>query len=97
MKNFLIIGALSASLFAATVHAGKGPPATEEERAQRMERMKAHLQLSDEQVAQIEQIRADGGGREQVRAVLSDEQLAKMDAMRKAHGGKRQGPPPTDD
>ena len=97
MKNILMITALAGSLLAATAHAGKGPPRSEEERAQRMERMKAHLELSDEQVAQIQQIRADGGGRDEIRAVLTEDQQAKLDEARKRHGGKRDGPPPTED
>ena len=88
MKNPLIIVAIAASLLSAPAYAGAGSPPTKEERAQRMERMKAHLELSDEQAAQIQQIRADGGSRDDIRAVLNEEQKAKMDEARKLHGGK---------
>ena len=99
MKYSLIIAAVAASLLSVAAHAGKGSPPTEEERAQRMERMKAHLELSDEQVGQIQQIRADGGGRDDIRAVLTEEQRAKMDEARKRHGGKggQRGAPPAGD
>ena len=97
MKNILMISALAGSLLAAAAHTGTASPPSEEERAQRLERMQVHLQLSDEQVAQIQQIRADGGGRDEIRAVLSEDQQAKLDEARKRHGGKHNGPAPTED
>lgn len=45
-------------------------------------RMKEQLGLSDEQMAQIAQIRKDGGSREQIRAVLTPEQQAQFDQAR---------------
>lgn len=53
---------------------GKGP---------NLERMQQHLDLSDEQVEQIRQIRDDGGSREDVKAVLTEEQQQKMAEHRK--------------
>ena len=50
---------------------GKGDP------EQRMQRMQKHLDLSDEQVAQIREIRANGGGREEMRGVLTEDQQAR--------------------
>ena len=90
MKKLMIVTACLACL-SATAFAGKGGygELSEEERAQRMERMKSHLELSDEQVEQMQQIRADGGGRDEIRAVLTNEQAQKMDEARKRHGHKR--------
>lgn len=90
MKKLMIVAACIASLGAGTALAGKGGygQLSEEERAQRMQRMKSHLELSDEQVEQMKQIRADGGGREEIRAVLTDEQARKWDEARKRHGQK---------
>jgi Spy/CpxP family protein refolding chaperone len=45
---------------------------------QRMQRMQKHLDLSDEQVSQIREIRANGGGREEMRGVLTEDQQHKM-------------------
>ena len=50
----------------------------------RIERMREHLGLSDEQVTQMREIRANGGGREEMRAVLTDDQRAQIDAHREA-------------
>ena len=47
--------------------------------------MQAHLELSDEQVAEMRRIREDGGSREEVRAVLTEEQQAKWDQARERH------------
>ena len=53
----------------------------------RLNRMKAHLGLSDEQVAEIQKIRAEGGSREDIQKVLTPEQQARMDQAR----GHRKG------
>ena len=50
---------------------GKGDP------EQRMQRMQKHLDLSDEQVTQMREIRANGGGREEMRGVLTEDQQTK--------------------
>ncbi len=60
----------------------------------RMARMQEHLGLSEEQVAQIREIRENGGNREEIRAVFSDEQrelLKERRAQMKARGGKGRG------
>ncbi len=61
-----------------------------EQSEKRMAHMRSYLALSDEQVAQMREVRENGGGREEMRAILNDEQLEKMDAMhqRRAKGGK---------
>jgi Spy/CpxP family protein refolding chaperone len=51
---------------------GKGNP------EQRMQRMQKHLDLSDAQVSQIRDIRANGGGREEIRGVLTEDQQARI-------------------
>ena len=43
------------------------------------------LDLSDEQKTQIQNIRKEGGSREEVRAVLTPEQQAKLDAAHEKH------------
>lgn len=58
----------------------------EAKRAQRMVQMQERLDLSDEQIAQIKDIRAQGGSREDVQAVLTDEQKSKADEWRQSHG-----------
>jgi Spy/CpxP family protein refolding chaperone len=58
----------------------------------RLARMQEHLDLSDEQVEKIRQIRESGGGREEIDAVLTEEQQAKLQERRdqmKGQGGKR--------
>lgn len=52
-------------------------------------RMQRHLDLSDAQVAQMKEIREQGGTREEIRAVLTQEQQEKLAELRRAHGGKR--------
>jgi len=85
MKKVILAGACAALLSTGVAAAGKGQPLTEEERAARLERMKSHLELTDDQVAEIRRIREEGGGREQVRAVLTEEQQARWKAQRKQH------------
>jgi hypothetical protein len=63
----------------------------EAKRAQRMVQMQERLELSDEQIAQIDDIRAQGGSREDVQAVLTDEQKSKAKEWRQSHG-KGDGP-----
>ena len=58
----------------------------EAKRAQRMVQMQEHLELSDEQIAQIKDIHAQGGTREDVHAVLTDEQKSKAEEWRNNHG-----------
>ena len=62
----------------------------EGKRAQRMARMQAHLELSDEQVAQMREIREQGGSREDMHAILTEEQKAKVAQRRQtlSVGGK---------
>lgn len=83
MKKAILAGVCAAFLSTVVAAAGKGQPPTEEELAARLERMKSHLELTDEQVSEIQRIRAEGGGREQVRAVLTEEQQARWKAQRK--------------
>ncbi len=63
---------------------------------QRLERMRSHLGLSDEQVTHMREIRASDATREekreQMRGVLSEEQRDMMRQHRAQHGGKRHGP-----
>ena len=97
MKKLMMICTCLASFMAGAALAGHGGQLSEEERAERMARMKAHLELSDEQVAEMKQIRADGGGRDDIRAVLSEEQAEKWDDARQRHrqkGGKKHGERP---
>ncbi len=70
----------------------RGPHGNPEER---LERMRDHLGLSDEQMAQMREIRESGGSRrdmrDQMREVLTDEQLDMMREHRAQRGGKRGG------
>ena len=84
MKNILIliicVAVASAATFAGDNEGKRGG-------VDRMARMQENLGLSDEQMAQIREIRENGGSREEIRAVLSDEQRALMKERR----GQRQG------
>ena len=99
MKYLAIVAslALASSLAIAEGHRGEG----QGKHGERLKRMQQHLQLTDEQVEQIREIRRNGGNREDVRAVLTEEQIQKMEehrARRAAQGGhggphKWGGPP----
>ena len=51
--------------------------------------MQENLNLSDEQVSQIQEIQDRGGDRSEIKAVLTDEQSAQMKEMRKNRSGKK--------
>jgi Spy/CpxP family protein refolding chaperone len=57
-------------------------------RGPNIERMKQHLDLTDEQANEISGIIDAGGSREEIQEVLTEEQKAKMTELRKLHGGK---------
>lgn len=76
-----LIGALSSQLAMAE------RPSKE----QRLERMTTHLELTDDQVAEIREIHANGGGREEVHAVLTDDQLTKLKEAHANRKGKGKG------
>ncbi len=87
MKKLLVLIFAMAMASATTI-------AEEEENnsamSDRMAQMQKNLGLSDEQVAQIRQIRDNGGGKEEILAVLTDEQLTlfkKRRAEKKGKGG----------
>jgi Spy/CpxP family protein refolding chaperone len=63
---------------------GKGNP------EQRMQRMQKHLDLSDQQMSQMREIRANGGGREEMRGVLTEEQQAKAREHRQARKARHE-------
>ena len=46
-------------------------------------RMREHLNLSDEQVSEIQSIRESGGGRDEISAVLTDDQRQQMHDFKK--------------
>jgi hypothetical protein len=80
-----------ALVFAAAVAAGPDRSRNGEER---LARMQQHLGLSNQQVSQIREIHANGGGREQVRAVLTGAQIEMMEEHRRSRQGGRRGGPP---
>lgn len=59
-----------------------------------MERLQRKLDLSDEQVAEMEKIRDEGGSRQEMFDVLTEEQRTKLDQLRGQKRGKPQGPRP---
>jgi Spy/CpxP family protein refolding chaperone len=65
---------MSTSTFVTAGESGQGRPTPEE----RLGRMQKHLDLSDDQVSQIQEIHDNGGGREEIGAVLTEQQRAKM-------------------
>ena len=93
--NTVVKGTLSSilllALVAATAEAGQGKGQGNRGNGPRMQHMQQALNLSDEQVAQIHDIRANGGGRDDVRAVLNEEQRAMMDQHRASRQGQENG------
>ena len=74
-----------AMLFGGTVLAQSEPPDEASDPAPgsgQFSRMQQALDLSDEQIEQIRQLRESGGSREEFRAILTPEQLAKLDDYR---------------
>ncbi|MFT5482833.1 MAG: Spy/CpxP family protein refolding chaperone [Halieaceae bacterium] len=59
---------------------------------ERFSRMQKHLDLTDEQITRIREIRETGGGREEIRAVFTDEQREKIKQRRGDRSGKHSGP-----
>jgi Spy/CpxP family protein refolding chaperone len=87
-------------LLAATSAWAERPEGGQGQRGDRMARMQKHLDLSDDQVSQMKEIRANGGNREDMRSVLNDDQRQQMQEYRKNHkgkGGNRQRPPQEED
>ncbi len=64
------------------------------DRGDRKAQIQQHLDLNDEQVEKMAEIRKAGGSRQDMRAVLTPEQQAKFDTMRaKQDGQKRPAQP----
>ena len=61
----------------------------------RYARMQKELNLSDEQVAKMRELRASGGSREEIDAVMTADQRKQWEEIRAQHRGrgKPQGPP----
>jgi Spy/CpxP family protein refolding chaperone len=86
----LLWAAVIAMLSAQVVFAGEGSGKSGQRGgAERMARMQKHLDLSDDQVTQIRDIKQNGGSREDVQAVLTEDQLSKMQAHRAKREAKR--------
>jgi chromatin segregation and condensation protein Rec8/ScpA/Scc1 (kleisin family) len=89
MKQFFAAAAVLALLSATALAQVEGKLAG----ADQLARMQKNLGLSDEQMAQLHELRERGGSREEVRAVFTDEQWAQMQERRrqaKARRGKGQ-------
>ncbi len=88
----VLLAALSAPL---TGLADDAKPTMTDEQLSKMQKQ---LQLSDEQVENMRQIREDGGSRKDMRAVLTDEQkehAKEMKNKKMEQGGKgKKGPKP---
>ena len=85
MKQFFAAAAVLV-LLSATAHAQvEGKLAG----ADQLARMQKNLGLSDEQVAQLHELRERGGSREEVRAVFTDEQWALMQERRRQANARR--------
>lgn len=103
MQKTLIVILAVALLAGAAGAANAGPrggKGMQQGQSPRLAHMQQSLGLSDEQVSRIREIRANGGGRDQVHAVLSEEQRALLDEQRAARraqrdadgrGGRRKG------
>lgn len=81
MKIFIVTLALALALAATTAMSeGKGGPHGGGKK--HMARMQQELGLTEEQIAEMRQIRQSGGSREEVQAVLTEEQRARAKEMR---------------
>jgi len=99
--NYKHLSVLSAALLTSALlvvgvamaedQAGKGGRGGGRNPEERLARMQEHLQLSDDQVAEIRSIRENGGKREDIRAVLNDTQRAQMEEHRAKRRGKHKG------
>ena len=58
---------------------------------ERLKRMQKHLDLSEEQMSQIGEIRRNGGSREDVAAVLTEEQRSQAKEHRRKKEQRREG------
>jgi hypothetical protein len=89
MRQFFAAAAILVLLSATALAQVEGKRAG----ADQLARMQKNLGLSDEQVAQLHELRERGGSRKEVRAVFTDEQWALMQERRrqaKARSGKGQ-------
>lgn len=82
----LFLAAAIATPLVSYAQDGKGTITDEQ-----LTRMQQHLELTDEQIAEMRRIRDDGGTKKEVRAVLSDEQKAKAQEMKAARGNSDKG------
>jgi Spy/CpxP family protein refolding chaperone len=80
------IAAITTSFVIAT-----SPLALAQQQGSGLEKMQQQLDLTDAQVEEIRQIKAEGGSREEVKAVLTEEQQQKMQQHRKRMQGKGKG------
>jgi Spy/CpxP family protein refolding chaperone len=80
------IAAITTSFVIAT-----SPLALAQQQGPGLEKMQQHLDLTDAQVEEIRQIKAEGGSREDIKAVLTEEQQQKMQQHRKRMQGKGKG------
>jgi hypothetical protein len=83
------IATITASLLIATA-----PLALAQQKGPKLEKMQQHLGLSEDQVEQIRQIKAEGGNREDIKAVLTEEQQERMREHRQQKKGQGQGKGP---
>ena len=94
--NKKIIAVIAAALVAAPLAfaegKGNGQQSSEHRAKHRAAHMPEQFGVSDEQLAQMREIRANGGSREDVQAVLSDDQRTQMEQWRKNHPHSGRGP-----
>ena len=85
--NKEIIAVIAAALVAAPLAFAEGKGNSQTSGEHRAKHRAAHMQeqfgVSDEQLAQMREIRSNGGSREDVRAVLSEDQRSQMEQWRK--------------
>lgn len=83
-----LILALSLTLVSSAVLAQSENEPPSGNKVAKLERMQNNLELTDEQVAQMRDIRQAGGSREEMHAVLNSEQQTKAAKLRETHKGK---------
>jgi Spy/CpxP family protein refolding chaperone len=93
----LLLMSLSATAYAQSEQHGdqqgqgqnKGQGQKQSRGGDHLVRMQKNLGLTDQQVAQMRQIRENGGSREEMRSVLTDEQRVLMQERRRQSQGKK--------
>lgn len=84
---------MKAHIFALGLIVAASPTLAQPEQGHRDEhraRLQQELELSDEQIQQMQDIREQGGSREDMHAILTEEQREKAEQLHTKHAGNRE-------